>query len=81
MGQFWFRVLAALSRAAAAWIFAEVGIFVDEAIVARFPKEDGWPEARILVHGIAAVVLIVLDVYLAWDTVCVFIPRLKGKRQ
>lgn len=79
-GFFWYRVLAALSRIAAAYLFFNLGPWVDQSITGRLPNTDGWRQVKDVVDGSTIVSLIIMHGYLLWDMLAVFMPRLRGRK-
>ena len=74
LGNFWGKVLSALSRLVALAFFMGLHWVIKKAISWQFPSNMtgvvGFAEVVI------AILFLLVDLYLAWDMVVVFIPRL-----
>jgi hypothetical protein len=76
--EFWNRVWEALQRVAAFFVFAGAHWLIRAVTVLSTPAD--WPEARLLVEATGWGIFMILYLYLGWDMLAVFMPRLRGKR-
>ena len=73
---FWWRVLSALSRLAALGMFMAVHFLLNHGFEFIVPSD--MAASLRFIQDIVYVVFVLVYVYLAFDMLTVFVPRLKG---
>jgi hypothetical protein len=75
IGAFWIKVLGALSRLVALTIFLLAHYGLNQALRLVFPSQ--MTSMLALAEDAVGITFILIYVYLSWDLLTVFIPKLK----
>jgi hypothetical protein len=76
--EFWLRCVEALSRLAAAAIFALADRLFQ--LLLEYTVFKSGSSFIMIAENVSNVAFVLLDLYLLWDMLAVFLPQLKGRQ-